>query len=423
MWVLVVEDEPDLLELDQAILEDEGFTVAAATHGRRALRLLDEVAPRRPAAIVTDMMMPEMDGLALLRELASRSGAPPVIAVSGVTGYLHEARRLGAVAALQKPFSCGELVEAVRRAAAAAPAAPAPAGPSPEDERRRLEAIVALGLDRDAPAQGLDDFVNAVARAFDVPMCFVSLITEARQLWLAGCGVPADLASERGGARAESFCTHAVAARSALVVQDAADNPYFKDNPFVTRRGVRFYAGVPLIGRAGHALGTLCLLDVRPREFSHFDVELLGLLARRVLAAFELRARSGEPASVLEHTGYLDPASGLLGREGLLDLLGAEMWRHARHDLPLAVVVVDTGDARWPEVGRRLVDALRHAWVARIGPTRVGAIVPGQTAQEARAAVAPLVGAGARLQAAAAVGPGSLARGVLAAAEGALGVA
>jgi GAF domain-containing protein len=62
-----------------------------------------------------------------------------------------------------------------------------------------------------------------------------------------------------------------VAARAALVVQDTLDNPFFRDNILVRAKGLRFYAGVPLISRHGEALGTLCVLDQHARTFTHKD--------------------------------------------------------------------------------------------------------------------------------------------------------
>jgi GAF domain-containing protein len=62
-----------------------------------------------------------------------------------------------------------------------------------------------------------------------------------------------------------SFCGHAVYQRAALVVPDATQDPRFADNPLVTGEpGLRFYAGTPLMGSDGHALGTLCAIDYVP---------------------------------------------------------------------------------------------------------------------------------------------------------------
>jgi CheY-like chemotaxis protein len=119
---LVVDDDPSYRVLMRQLLERAGFTVLAVGDGRTALRAL-EVQP--VAVLVTDLMMPEIEGLELI-ELVTR-GFPGIriVAVSGDgptgnEGYLHLARLLGAHAALRKPFSGGVLAAAAMPAAACA---------------------------------------------------------------------------------------------------------------------------------------------------------------------------------------------------------------------------------------------------------------------------------------------------------------
>jgi CheY-like chemotaxis protein/GGDEF domain-containing protein len=399
--VLVVDDDPEMLELCHAVLDEAGFVVVTATNGGRALDLLDAIAPALPAVIVTDMMMPVMDGLRLLSELSRRPGRIPSVAMSGFQMYLDEARRLGAAAVLLKPLSREDLAEAVVHLSRGEPVVPSPGekqatAAAAAAEARRLRAIADLGLGEVASEPALHGFVDSIARAFDVPMCFVSVVDESRQFWTAGCGIPDDLAVSRGSPREESFCRHAVAARSALIVQDAAENPYFRDNPFVKVRGVRFYAGVPLINREGDALGTLCLLDYQPRAFSAFDLELMTVLARRVLAEIELRERRMGVTTVpseLELAGYIDPDSRLLGREALIDVLAAELWRASARARPIALVAADAAEHLWQDVARAFRRHFEPGWVARLGPTRVAVVVPGMTSavarEEARAVAGP----------------------------------
>jgi CheY-like chemotaxis protein len=406
-FILVVDDDPDMLEFAQSVLEEAGFLVLTATHGARALGLLEVTAPSLPAVIVTDMMMPVMDGLALLRELGERKMAAPIIAMSGFGMYLEEAQKLGAAVTLQKPIARDELVGAVERLAVGEPVSTsrpqaAATATAANLEARRIQAIADLHLDEVAPEAALHTFVDSIARAFDVPMCFISVIDESRQFWTAGCGIPDELAAARGSPREEAFCSHAVVAKAALVVQDAAENPYFRDNPFVTLRGVRFYAGVPLIDRRGDTLGTLCLLDYHPRVFTYFDLELLSVLARRVLAELELRERRRGVTTAPtepELAGYADPDSGLLGREALIDVLTAEMWRAGQRSRPIALVGVDASPPTWRDVADALARSFDHGWVARIGAARIAIVAPGTTPGAARAQAREAAGAGVRIEA------------------------
>ena len=112
--ILVVDDDETMRDLLRRMLERAGYAVVLAANGRDALERLRD----RPAdLIVTDMVMPEMDGIELIRKLATERPRLPVIAISGVhdwANYLSMAIRLGAKAGVQKPVSAAELVATIR---------------------------------------------------------------------------------------------------------------------------------------------------------------------------------------------------------------------------------------------------------------------------------------------------------------------
>jgi PAS domain S-box-containing protein len=142
-------------------------------------------------------------------------------------------------------------------------------------ETDRLAALHALTL-LDTPAEERFDRITRVAqRTLRVPIALINLI-DADRLWcksyqgLAIGEVPRDA----------SFCTYAIEQTGALVVSDLTKDPRFADNPVVTGPlHARFYAGHPLHSREGYAYGTLCLIDMVPREFSTSERELLADLA------------------------------------------------------------------------------------------------------------------------------------------------
>ena len=115
LLVLLVEDDADLAEVTQAALEHEGLQVVVAHDGLEALELIDKL---RPQVVVTDLVMPVLDGLELIRRHAARP-APraPVIAVSAVAARLRVARELGAAEVLLKPVVPQELLQSVWKAA------------------------------------------------------------------------------------------------------------------------------------------------------------------------------------------------------------------------------------------------------------------------------------------------------------------
>jgi two-component system, chemotaxis family, chemotaxis protein CheY len=115
LLVLLVEDDADLAEVTQAALQHEGLNVAVARDGLEGLELIEKL---RPQVVVTDLVMPVLDGLELIRRHAGRP-APraPVIAVSAVAARLRVARELGAAEVLLKPVFPDELLQSVWKAA------------------------------------------------------------------------------------------------------------------------------------------------------------------------------------------------------------------------------------------------------------------------------------------------------------------
>ena len=155
--------------------------------------------------------------------------------------------------------------------------------PEPNDEDRRLAATRSLGLWKTPPEERFDRIVRLAAAAFDVPIALIALMERDRE-WFKSCyGLEI-----REVLRDDSFCGHAIFERQPLVVSDALLDERFADNPYVTGfPGVRFYAGHPLILRNGCCVGTLCILDVRPRHFDNVGISLLRDLSQFAIAELE----------------------------------------------------------------------------------------------------------------------------------------
>lgn len=395
LLVLLIEDDPDLMELEQLLLESEDFLVVTARDGHRGLRLLQVI---QPDIIVTDMMMPVLDGFGFMKQYKERPGADvPIVAVSAFEPYLEQAIELGATAGLQKPLEMSKLTALIRdivRGESVAARQPGPQSTA-EEESARLRAIFDLRLDQPAPETSIQTFVDSVALHFDVPISLLSVVTEDQQFWSASCGLPQDLEEARGGPRSESFCTHAVAARAALVVQDTAANPFFRDNPLVTRRGLRFYAGVPLIARHGEALGTLCLLDYQARTFTHFDLELLGVFGNRILAELEWRERrqqSAAPPGAFRYLEYIDTELDIFGKASFMQIAEIEGARAAELKIPIACAILAVPYRRLTEVAEQLRARSSLGLIGRLGHARLGWIVPAFTAADAHAAAKEIAG-------------------------------
>jgi DNA-binding NtrC family response regulator len=113
--ILLVDDESDVLSMMADVLGDEGFTTHAVADGEEALRLLQQ---RRFGVVVSDIMMPRINGLRLLEAIKRLDASVPVILVTGfATRELSEdALRKGAVRVLEKPFTGDQFVAAIREA-------------------------------------------------------------------------------------------------------------------------------------------------------------------------------------------------------------------------------------------------------------------------------------------------------------------
>jgi CheY-like chemotaxis protein len=154
--------------------------------------------------------------------------------------------------------------------------------PLPPDEEERLATLHNLRILDTPREQRFDRLTRLAAGILGVPIALVSLVDRERQWFKSAHGVSVDQTP-----REISFCAHAVASRKLLVVPDTFDDNRFADNPGVTGdQRVRFYAGCPLFVQES-CVGTLCVLDTRPRQLNAQQLDLLQDVA--ILVERELR--------------------------------------------------------------------------------------------------------------------------------------
>ena len=145
-------------------------------------------------------------------------------------------------------------------------------------EETRVDALDALGVLDTPPEDRFDRFTRLASAAFGVPIALVSLVDSDRQWFKSRVGLGL---SETP--RALSFCSHAVALDDMLVVPDTLHDERFAANALVTGAPhIRFYAGQPVHGVDGQAVGTLCIIDTVPRAFGAAERRMLADLARLV---------------------------------------------------------------------------------------------------------------------------------------------
>jgi GAF domain-containing protein len=127
-------------------------------------------------------------------------------------------------------------------------------------------------------------------RVFNAPFAGISFVEGERQWFKSRVGLPIPNSS-----RDLSFCGHAITSDEVLVVEDAVLDPRFAQNPMVLEDPhIRFYAGQPVKGPGGHNVGTLCIMDKQPREFSDEDLESLRDLGEMVEKEFKADPKKGK---------------------------------------------------------------------------------------------------------------------------------
>jgi signal transduction histidine kinase len=154
-----------------------------------------------------------------------------------------------------------------------------------DSERRRREALARYDILDTPPEAIFDDVARLAADLCETPIAVVNLIGEGRQFFKAEVGL-----GVRETPLETSFCTHALLEEDFLLVPDTSADPRFAGNPLVTGAPhLRFYAGALLKTPDGHAIGTLCVLDTKPRALSEVQQRSLKVLAGQVMSQLDLR--------------------------------------------------------------------------------------------------------------------------------------
>ena len=164
------------------------------------------------------------------------------------------------------------------------------AAPLPQNEDERLAELLSYDVLDTEAEQLFDDLTALASQICETPIALISLIDPNRQWFKSRVGLDAEETS-----RDIAFCSHAILQSDVFEIPNATLDPRFHDNPLVTGApDIRFYAGAPLITPSGHAIGTLCAIDCKPRNLTETQKASLQTLSKSVVAHLELKRKNRE---------------------------------------------------------------------------------------------------------------------------------
>jgi two-component system, cell cycle sensor histidine kinase and response regulator CckA len=204
----------------------------------------------------------------------------------------------------------------------------------------RLAALRQTALLDTPPEEGFDRLTRMAARLLGAPIALISLVTDERQFFKSTTGLPEPWATRRTAPLSFSFCSTVAGTGEPLIVEDARRHPLLRHSQALRELGWIAYAGVPLIAREGHVLGSFCVVDRTPRLWSERDIALLQDLAASVITEIELRREIAQRLQA--EVGHRNSEEELYST-----------FEHA--GIGMALISLD---GRWVRVNRALADLL-----------------------------------------------------------------
>ncbi len=169
---------------------------------------------------------------------------------------------------------------------------PAAIASRPLDAPERLDALRRLGLMDSAAEENFDRVSRLAARLVGAPIALLSLVDERRQFFKSAIGLTGPVAEARQTPLSHSFCQHVVTSGAPLVIPDAKSNPLVCDNLAIPEFGVAAYLGFPIRDESGNVLGSFCVIDGKPHDWSEADIAVLDDLSALIVTEITLRQRN-----------------------------------------------------------------------------------------------------------------------------------
>ncbi|MGF1572641.1 MAG: GAF domain-containing protein [Sumerlaeia bacterium] len=164
------------------------------------------------------------------------------------------------------------------------------------NERKRLKALKSYKILDSAAEKAYDDLTQIASIVCGVPISLISLVDQERQWFKSKVGLEVDETPVE-----QAFCKYTILSDKLLIIPDATQDSRTAKNPLVTGNpNIRFYAGAPLVTADGFVLGSLCVIDRKPRELDDSQLEILKRLSNQVVYLMEYRRVSRKLSEALE---------------------------------------------------------------------------------------------------------------------------
>lgn len=216
--------------------------------------------------------------------------------------------------------------------------------PLPINETARLASLHKMQILATPAEEAFDRIARVAKHIFQVPTVLITIVDEHRQWFKARIGL-----SLQETPRNLSFCAHVVYHEEIMVVEDASKDERFYDNPLVcsTSTHIRFYAGRPLRNHEGFVIGSLCLIDKKPRQLNLKELQILDDLGYWAESVFMVRGLSKVTDTLLteldsaKRESLIDPLLRVWNRGAIMDILARENDHAQRQNSKLALLMVD----------------------------------------------------------------------------------
>lgn len=270
-----------------------------------------------------------------------------------------------------------------------------PQAPKPPDEAERVASLHKLNILDTPLEQRFDRITKMVCMMLGVPVSAFTLIDSERQWFKSIQGLHAT-----ENTLPESVCAYTILGDEIMVVPDAKQDRRFMDNPMINgeKADINFYAGCPVRAPDGRKIGSLCAIDMKPRDISPEHISALRDLGQMIEAELKVAHLSHTQNQLIneldtaKRLALIDPLTRLWNRAGIEDLIKREWADAIRRDQPLSFVMCDidhfkkvndtyghpVGDIVIQEVAKRLLLGLRiEDAVGRVGGEEFLIILPG----------------------------------------------